>query len=157
MAEEPSEKQIEARDILPDESKPIFDDFVADYKYAATLRHGRPYISYIVLADMVRAGQRPSAEPISRLDMKDIKLPEHKTLKKVKYTKRQLWLIAFDIAYSIYFKVVDKDGNPVESRFKDFDYDSLTAEEIDLYDEMYCEAAEFCEEIYEKETGEKYE
>lgn len=64
MAEKPSEKQIEARNSLPDELKPIFDDFVADYKYAATLRYGRPYISYIVLADMIRAGWRLSAEPI---------------------------------------------------------------------------------------------
>ena len=64
MAEKPSEKQIEARNSLPEELKPIFDDFVADYKYAATLRHGRPYISYIVLADMVRAGWRLSAKPV---------------------------------------------------------------------------------------------
>ena len=42
----------------------IFDDFVADYKYAATLRHGRPYISYIVLADMIRAGWRLAAKPV---------------------------------------------------------------------------------------------
>jgi len=66
MAEKPSEKQIEARNNLPEELKPVFDDFVADYKYAATMRHGRPYISYIVLADMVRAGWRPSAEPYNR-------------------------------------------------------------------------------------------
>ena len=64
MTEKPTEKQIEARNSLPDELKPIFDDFVADYKYAATLRYGRPYISYIVLADMIRAGWRLSAEPI---------------------------------------------------------------------------------------------
>lgn len=64
MPEKPSEKQSETRDSLPDELKPIFDDFVAGYKYAATLRHGRPYISYIVLADMVRAGWRSSADPI---------------------------------------------------------------------------------------------
>jgi len=63
MTEKPSDKQIEARNGLPDELKPIFDDFVADYKYAATLRHGRPYISYIVLADMIRAGWRLSAKP----------------------------------------------------------------------------------------------
>ena len=63
MAEKPSEKEIEARDSLPEELRLIFDDFVADYKYAATMRHGRPYISYIVLADMVRAGWRCSAEP----------------------------------------------------------------------------------------------
>ena len=64
MEQKPSEKQIEARNSLPDELKPIFDDFVADYKYSATMRHGRPYISYIVLTDMVRAGWRLSAEPM---------------------------------------------------------------------------------------------
>jgi len=64
MPEKLSEKQIEALNSLPNELKPVFDDFVSDYKYAATLRHGRPYISYIVLADMIRAGWRLSAEPI---------------------------------------------------------------------------------------------
>jgi len=62
MTEKQSEKQIEARNSLPDELKPTFDDFVADYKYAATVRHGKPYISYVVLADMVRAGWRPTSE-----------------------------------------------------------------------------------------------
>ncbi len=62
MAERLSEKQVEARNSLPEELRPIFDDFVADYKYAATMRHGRPYISYIVLADMIRAGWRLSAK-----------------------------------------------------------------------------------------------
>jgi len=64
MAEKLSEKQIQARNSLPEELKPIFDEFVSDYKYAATMRHGRPYISYIVLADMIRAGWRLAAEPI---------------------------------------------------------------------------------------------
>ena len=64
MTEKPSEKQIEARNGLPAELKPIFDDFVVDYKYAATMRHGRPYISYIVLSDMIRAGWRLSAKPV---------------------------------------------------------------------------------------------
>ncbi|MBN1765611.1 MAG: hypothetical protein JW860_10165 [Sedimentisphaerales bacterium] len=64
MADKQSEKQIEARNSLPEDLKPIFDDFVADYKYAATMRHGRPYISYIVLADMVRAGWRLAADPL---------------------------------------------------------------------------------------------
>ncbi len=58
-----SEKEEEARRTLPDELKPIFDDFVAHYKYAASLRHGRPYVSYIVLADMVKAGWRRTADP----------------------------------------------------------------------------------------------
>jgi len=57
-----SEKEQEARRTLPDELKPVFDAFVTDYKYAGTLRHGKPYISYIVLADMVRAGWRRTAD-----------------------------------------------------------------------------------------------
>jgi hypothetical protein len=63
MESEQSQKQVEARNGLPEELRPIFDDFVGGYKYAATLRHGRPYISYIVLVDMVRAGWRLSAKP----------------------------------------------------------------------------------------------
>ena len=57
-------KEEEARNSLPECLRPIFDDFVADYKFHGTKRHGRPYISYIVLADMVRAGWRLAAEPI---------------------------------------------------------------------------------------------
>jgi hypothetical protein len=64
MAEKISEKQLEARNSLPEELKPVFDDFVADYKYAATMRSRLPYVSYIVLADMVRAGWRLSEKPM---------------------------------------------------------------------------------------------
>ena len=56
MEEKYSEKREEARNSLPDELKPVFDDLVADYKHAATLRYGRPYISYTILADLVKAG-----------------------------------------------------------------------------------------------------
>jgi len=55
-----------AEKIIEDPKQVLFDDFVADYKYAATIRHGRPYISYIVLADMVRAGWRQSAPPYKK-------------------------------------------------------------------------------------------
>ncbi len=64
MSEKPSDKQTEAHNSLPDELKPVFDEFVADYRYAATMRYGKPYISYIVLADMIRAGWRLSVKPI---------------------------------------------------------------------------------------------
>jgi len=66
MEEKYSTKHKEARDTLPEDLKPILDDFVADYKYAATIRHGRPYVSYIVLADLVKAGWRCSAEPLEK-------------------------------------------------------------------------------------------
>jgi len=64
MSEKISEKQMEARNTVPEELRPVFDDFVSDYKYAAYMRHGAPYVSYMVLADMVRAGWRMSAKPI---------------------------------------------------------------------------------------------
>jgi hypothetical protein len=64
MAETRSEKDEQARNSLPDELKPIYDDFVADYKFAGTKHHGKPYISYIVLAEMVKLGWRIGAEPI---------------------------------------------------------------------------------------------
>ncbi|MBW2334217.1 MAG: hypothetical protein JRF06_03845 [Deltaproteobacteria bacterium] len=64
MTEIPSQKQIQARNSLPEELQPFFDEFVSDYKYAATVRHGRAYVSYIVLADMIRAGWRLAAKTI---------------------------------------------------------------------------------------------
>jgi hypothetical protein len=59
-----SEKHEAARNTLPDELKPVFDDFVGDYKFAATKHHGSPYVSYIVLAEMVRLGWRLGAAPL---------------------------------------------------------------------------------------------
>lgn len=53
-----SPKHQEARNSLPEALRPVFDEFVSDYKFAATMRCGRPYISYMVLADMIRAGWR---------------------------------------------------------------------------------------------------
>lgn len=59
-----SEKDLAARDTLPTELRSDYDRFVEDYKFAATVRHGSPYVSYIVLADMIKAGWRRSAEPV---------------------------------------------------------------------------------------------
>jgi hypothetical protein len=64
MEQKQSDKELEARNSLPEELKPIFDEFVSDYKYAATLRYGKPYVSYIVLADMVKTGWRLTAKPM---------------------------------------------------------------------------------------------
>ena len=41
-----------------------FDDFVADYRFAGTKHHGSPFVSYIILAEMVKAGWRLAAEPL---------------------------------------------------------------------------------------------
>lgn len=61
--EQRSEKHELARNSLPESLRPVFDDFVGDYKFAATKHHGSPFVSYIVLAEMVRAGWRLVAEP----------------------------------------------------------------------------------------------
>ena len=59
-----SEKHEFARNTLSDELKPIFDEFVLHYRFAANVHHGSPFVSYIVLAEMVKAGWRPSGDPI---------------------------------------------------------------------------------------------
>lgn len=61
-----SEKHELARNSLPDELKPIFDAFVEDYKFAGTIHHGSPFVSYIILAEMVKAGWRQAGEPIGQ-------------------------------------------------------------------------------------------
>lgn len=59
-----SEKHEQARNSLPDDLKPVFDEFTEDYKFSAAVRHGSPFVSYIVLADLVRTGWRHTEEPI---------------------------------------------------------------------------------------------
>ena len=59
-----SEKHEQARNSLPAELRPIFDDFVTDYKFVATKHHGSPFVSYVVLAEMVRLGWRLAADPL---------------------------------------------------------------------------------------------
>ena len=58
-----SAKYIEAMNTLSDELKPIFEEFVSHYRYSGTKRYGKPFVSYIILADMVRAGWRCVAPP----------------------------------------------------------------------------------------------
>jgi len=60
-----SEKYVEAINTLPKSLHPVFKDMVDDYRYTATLRYNKPFVSYIVLADMVKAGWRRSAEELS--------------------------------------------------------------------------------------------
>ena len=61
-----SEKHEQARNALPDELRPVFDAFVDDYKFAGVMHHGSPFVSYIILAEMVKAGWRRSGEPTGR-------------------------------------------------------------------------------------------
>ena len=65
MSAKRTENHENARNSLPDNLKPIFDDFVDDYRFAATKHHGSPFVSYKVLAEMVRTGWRLGADPIA--------------------------------------------------------------------------------------------
>lgn len=58
-----SEKHELARSSLPEELVPVFDAFVEDYKFAGTVHHGSPFVSYVILAEMVKAGWRLTGEP----------------------------------------------------------------------------------------------
>ena len=64
-----SDKYKEAEAILPDNLEPVFKRFVEEYEYLTMTHFGRGYVAYRVLADLVLAGWRPSAErtPGSRL------------------------------------------------------------------------------------------
>jgi len=71
-----SEKHEAARNTLPDELKSVFDDFVADYKFAGIKHHGSPFVSYIILAEMIKAGWRLAAEPWGDKSTNDEHSPE---------------------------------------------------------------------------------
>ena len=59
-----SEKHELARCMLPDNLKPVLEELVEHYRFAASKHHGTPFVSYIVLAELVKAGWRLSAEHI---------------------------------------------------------------------------------------------
>jgi len=58
-------KHEKARNTLPDDLKPVFDELVEDYRFATVKRYGQGYVAYIVLADLVRVGWRHIAEPLT--------------------------------------------------------------------------------------------
>jgi hypothetical protein len=57
-----TEKHEEARNSLPDSLRPVFDLLAEDYRFAAMQHHGAPYVSYVILADLIRAGWRRTGE-----------------------------------------------------------------------------------------------
>jgi hypothetical protein len=64
MAFKDSKHYNAAKNSLPEELKPVFDSIVEHYRFHSLFRCGRPYVSYIVLADMVRAGWRKTAAEV---------------------------------------------------------------------------------------------
>lgn len=59
-----SAKHEEARNTLPDNLKPAFDELVEDYKFATLKRYGNGHVAYIVLADLIRVGWRHVEHPL---------------------------------------------------------------------------------------------
>ena len=57
----PKSKEAEAK--LPEELRPVYRQMVQQYEFETHLKYGRGYVAYEVLAEMVLAGWRPSAEP----------------------------------------------------------------------------------------------
>ena len=57
----PKSKEAEGR--LPDELRPVYQQMVEQYKFLTQVKYGRGYVAYTVLAEMVLAGWRPSADP----------------------------------------------------------------------------------------------
>lgn len=58
-------KYTEAEESLPEELRPVFKKLVEEYEFLTIQHFGRGYVAYQVLADLIRAGWRPSALPLS--------------------------------------------------------------------------------------------
>ena len=63
-SERKSAKFIEARNSLPEDLREVYDRLVDEYQFATIQRYGAGYVAYPVLAELVRSGWRPSAEPL---------------------------------------------------------------------------------------------
>lgn len=59
----------EAEAKLPQELRAVYRQMVEQYEFLTHIKYGRGYVAYGVLAEMVLAGWRPSADmdPASRL------------------------------------------------------------------------------------------
>lgn len=53
---------------LPPELHEAFDDFLSEYRFATLKHHGGPYVSAVVIAELVLAGWRRSAPPSAAID-----------------------------------------------------------------------------------------
>jgi hypothetical protein len=60
-------KYLQARESLPEELRPIYDRLVDEYSFHTQVRYGRAYVSYRVLAALVRDGWRPPDGPLSAI------------------------------------------------------------------------------------------
>jgi len=61
MEDKKNPKHDDARRALPPELRPVFDELVADYRFSTLKHYSQPFVSYLVLADLVRVGWRCTA------------------------------------------------------------------------------------------------
>jgi hypothetical protein len=59
---------LAGRDKLPEELWSDYDSLVKWYRFYATIHQAHPFVNYRILADLVRAGWRLSAEPLDGAD-----------------------------------------------------------------------------------------
>ena len=57
-----SPKYAEAEAKLPDDLRGVYRQMVEQYEFLTKIKYGRGYVAYKVIAEMVLAGWRPSAE-----------------------------------------------------------------------------------------------
>jgi len=55
-----SPKSLAARNTLPEELQPIYDQLVEEYAFHALQLYGRPWVAYAIIAELVKDGWRPS-------------------------------------------------------------------------------------------------
>ena len=74
-----SPKYKEAESKLPQELRAVYRQMVEQYEFLTHVKYGRGYVAYDVLAEMVLAGWRPSADmdPASRLASEETSQGKH--------------------------------------------------------------------------------
>jgi hypothetical protein len=55
-----SPKALEARNTLPEAIRPIYDEMVEQYSFYALKHYGRAWVAFMVIAELVKDGWRPS-------------------------------------------------------------------------------------------------
>ena len=55
-----SPKFLQARESLPEDLRPIYDRMVEDYSFYALKHYGREWVAYMVIAELVENGWRPT-------------------------------------------------------------------------------------------------
>ena len=77
-----SQKFKEAEAIVPSELRPVFRRLVEEYEYLTARQYGRGYVAYQVLARLVLAGWRPTAEPHPESELRGTAQPSAATVDK---------------------------------------------------------------------------